>query len=46
MSQEEEEIRSQSSTEPYSWLASDDVESHEVEVCIEGSENLEWDNYF
>ena len=45
MSQEEEEIRSQSSIEPFSWLASDDVESQEVEVCVEGSQNLEWDNY-
>ena len=45
MSQEEEEIRSQSSTEPFSWLESDDVKSHKVEVCTEDSENLEWDNY-
>ena len=41
----QEEASSQSSTEPYSWLASDEPESHEVEVITEDTDNYEWDNY-
>ena len=41
----QEEASSQSSTEPFSWLASDDPESREVEVITEDTENYEWDNY-
>ena len=41
----QEEVSSQSSTEPYSWLASDEPESREVEVITEDTDNYEWDNY-
>ena len=41
----QEEASSQSSTEPYSWLASDEPESREVEVITEDTDNYEWDNY-
>ena len=44
MSQEGSEA-SQSNTEPYSWQTGDNLESLEVEVCTEGSENYEWDEY-
>ena len=41
---QEEEARSQRSIEPLSRLSGDNLESLEVEVCIEGSDNYEWDS--
>ena len=41
---QEEEARSQRSIEPLSRLPGDDLESLEVEVCTEGSDNYECDS--